>query len=67
MEVAVERPVPVKEEKRADAKPEMAAVSMISFIFLLLFNLLFCSLLSSSTQRRSESDHGLALNCGSCR
>jgi hypothetical protein len=66
MEVAVERPVPVKEEKRADAKPEMAAVCMISFSFL-LFNLLFCSLLSSSTQRISESDHGLAFNCGSCR
>jgi len=26
MEVAVERPTPVKEEKRADAKPEMTAV-----------------------------------------
>ena len=26
MEVAVERPTPVKEEKRADAKPEIAAV-----------------------------------------
>ncbi|CAL4958660.1 unnamed protein product [Urochloa decumbens] len=26
MEVAVERPTPVKEEKRADAKPEMAAI-----------------------------------------
>jgi hypothetical protein len=26
MEVAVERPTPVKEEKRVDAKPEMAAV-----------------------------------------
>ncbi|CAL4965733.1 unnamed protein product [Urochloa decumbens] len=30
MEVAVERPTPVKEEKRADAKPEMAAIGNAS-------------------------------------
>ncbi|RLN23357.1 putative WRKY transcription factor 72 [Panicum miliaceum] len=34
MEVAVERPTPVKEEKRADAKPEMAAIgSALPIVF----------------------------------
>jgi hypothetical protein len=59
MEVAVEGPPPVKEEKRADAKPEIASVREKTWSALDLFSSIVTELvicISADADRKRSSD-----------